>query len=64
MFELNPVAAIIWEKLVAGLETPDIIDQIVVQFRVPEDQAARDVLNFIEELKRRLLVFDDSQSAL
>ncbi len=60
MFELNPVAVIIWEKLAAGLATQEIIRQLVARFEIPEEQAADDVTNFIEILKQHMLVNEET----
>ena len=62
MFGLNPVAVIIWEKLAAGISTQEIITQLVARFDIPEKQAACDVTDLIELLRRHLLIYDDSQS--
>jgi len=61
MFELNPVALIIWEKLAVGVPTREIIAHIVARFNVPEQQVACDVSDCIELLKEHLLVFDESE---
>src|SRR6266849_1463643 len=62
MFELNPVAALIWENLAAGLPTQEIIGQLARRFNIPEERAASDVTNFIELLAQHLLLIDDAQS--
>ena len=61
MFELNPVAALIWNKLVVGLPTQEIIVQLVGRFNIPEELAASDVSKFIELLTQHLLIVDDAQ---
>src|SRR5438094_3796189 len=60
VFELNRVAASIWNKLTARLSIQEIIGQIAVEFEVPEERAAKDVTRFIETLKDRLLIYDDN----
>jgi hypothetical protein len=60
-FEMNPVAATIWEKLAEGLPTQEIIDYIAREFRVPEERISRDVVDFIEILKENLLISDDPE---
>jgi len=57
---MNPVAVSIWTKLAAGLSIQEINGQIVKEFGVPEERVARDVAEFIEVLKDRLLVYDDN----
>ncbi len=60
VFELNRVAASIWNKLAARLSIQEIIAQITVEFGVPEERVAKDVARFIEALKERLLIYDDN----
>jgi len=62
MFELNPVAVLIWENLAVGLPTQEIISQLAERFNIPEEQAASDVTNFIKLLTQHLLLVDDTQS--
>lgn len=59
VFELNSVAVIIWEHLAAGIQTEEIVSQLVERFHIPEKQAANDVTNFLELLREHLLVLDD-----
>ena len=61
MFELNPVAALIWESLAVGLPTQEIIGQLAGRFNIPEERAASDVTNFIKLLTQHLLLVDDAQ---
>jgi len=62
MFELNPVAALIWENLAVGLPTQEIIAHLAGRFNIPEERAASDVTNFIKLLTQHLLLVDDAQS--
>lgn len=61
MFELNPVAAFIWQQLASNLSAEMIVAQLVALFGASQEQAKRDVTNFIEVLKKRCLVLDDEQ---
>jgi hypothetical protein len=61
MFELNPVAVLIWENLAVGLPTEEIIAQLAGRFNIPEERAASDVTNFIRLLTQHLLLVDDAQ---
>ena len=61
MFELNPVAALIWENLVVGTAANEIIGQLAGRFNIPEERAASDVTNFVELLTQHLLLVDDAQ---
>ena len=62
MFELNPVAALIWENLAVGLSAQEIIGQLARRFNIPEERAASDVTKFIQLLTQHLLLIDDVQS--
>ncbi len=61
MFELNPVAAFIWQQLASNLSAEMIVVQLVASFGASQEQAKRDVTNFIEILKKHWLVYDDEQ---
>jgi len=61
MFELNPVAALIWESLAVGLPSQEIISQLARRFDIPEERAAGDVAKFITLLTQHLLLVDDAQ---
>ncbi len=61
MFELNPVAAFIWENLAVDLPTHEIIAQLAGRYSIPEERAASDVTRFIELLTHHLLLVDDAQ---
>ena len=61
MFELNPVAAFIWQQLASDLSPDVIVVQLVALFGASQEQAKRDVTNFIETLKKHWLVYDDEQ---
>jgi len=61
MFELNCVAALIWENLAVGSSTQEIISHLVTQFNIPEERAASDVTKFIKLLSQHLLLVDDAQ---
>ena len=60
VFEMNRVAVSIWNKLVARVSIQEIISQIAVEFVAPEERVAKDVAQFIEVLKDRLLIYDDN----
>src|SRR5712664_3223013 len=63
MFELNPVAALIWESLAVGLPTQEIVGQLAGRFNISEERAASDVTNFIKLLTKHLLLVDDAESS-
>ena len=57
-FQLNPVAAAIWSKLVQGQSIQEIIGQLTMQFGIPEERVSTDVTSFIQTLKQNDLVKD------
>jgi hypothetical protein len=59
MFELNVVAAFIWQQLAGKSSADMIVAQVVASFGASQEQARRDVTNFIEILKKHWLVFDE-----
>ncbi len=61
MFELNPVAAFIWRQLASNSPTDVIIVQLVDLLGASQEQATRDVANFLELLKKHWLAYDDEQ---
>lgn len=63
MFELNPVAAFIWQQLANQMAAEEIVNRLVTLFGASHEQASRDVENFIQVLKKHWLVFNDEQSA-
>ena len=63
MFELNPVAVFIWQQLARKLSADMIVVQLVALFGASQEQARRDVTNFIALLKKHWLVYDDERCA-
>jgi hypothetical protein len=61
MFELNPVAAYIWQQLASNSSAEMIVGQLVALFGASQEQAERDVIDFIEILKKHWLVYGDEQ---
>jgi hypothetical protein len=61
LFELNPVAALIWENLAAGIPPQEIIGQLAGRFNISEERAASDVTKFIKLLAQHLLLVADAQ---
>lgn len=60
VFELNRVAASIWNKLAAQLSIEEITGQIAFEFGASEDRVAQDVRKFIADLKERMLIYEDN----
>lgn len=63
MFELNPVAVFIWQQLASNLSADMIVVQLVALFGASQEQAGRDVTNFIALLKKHWLVYDNERCA-
>ena len=59
MFQLNAVAAFIWQQLASNSSPDLIVAQLVGSFGASEEQARDDVTNFIETLKKHWLVCDE-----
>jgi hypothetical protein len=58
-FQLNAVAAFIWQHLASNSSADAIIAQLVASFGASEEQARNDVTNFIEILRKHWLVYDE-----
>jgi hypothetical protein len=61
MFELNSIAAVIWQQLANNVPADMIVGHLVALFGASHEQANRDVTNFIEVLQKHWLVYDDEQ---
>jgi hypothetical protein len=55
-FTLNPSAAVLWEHLVRGCDYETLITALVARYGLPEEEAADDVLQFVQQLTSRGLV--------
>lgn len=64
LFELNPVAAAIWGRLLEGQSTHQIITHFVTQFGVPEERVMRDLAGFLDLLRRHYLILDSPRNNL
>jgi hypothetical protein len=56
VFALNPVGAFLWVSLEQPRSVDDLSGQLVQEFEVGREQAARDVQAFVERLLSRALV--------
>lgn len=57
IFALNPVAEFIWERLDGQTPLGDIFNEILQNFEVSHEQAEKDLVDFIDELKSARLIF-------
>lgn len=55
---LNGVAWQIWTLLMAGKKDSEIVDIVTNEYNVDKEKANKDVVNFIEELKKESLLFN------
>lgn len=55
-FELNTMGATIWAKLADGWSQQEIISHLTSQYDAPRERVTNEVNNFVELLKRNLLV--------
>lgn len=53
---LNPTAAMLWRRLVEGVDRRGLVGALIAEFGIDELTAIRDVDNFLEGLARRGLV--------
>lgn len=53
---LNQVGAFIWEKIDGNNSLDDLIKAISATFDIQEDQATRDLIEFLEELKNKNMI--------
>lgn len=51
IYSLNPVAAMVWERLDGSADLKAIQDIIAEQYDVSADEARTDLLSFINEMK-------------
>lgn len=54
--QLNPTAALIWQKCVAGLSPREMAEYLVESYAIGEDVATRDVRSTLEKLQTLNLV--------
>ncbi len=63
LFQLNPLAASIWAKLLEGRSAEQIISELVTQFDAPEERVTRDVMSFLEILRQNYLIKESPRKA-
>ncbi len=51
MIVLNPVSALIWQTLQTECTLSEIADKISSEFDVSKDEAERDIVDFLKELR-------------
>ncbi len=53
---LNETGRFLWERIAAGAEVEDLVQNLVESFTVSHEEAARDVAAFVAELSTRGLL--------
>lgn len=53
---LNPTAALLWQRLAAGVTEAALIDEVTQAFEVDREQAAADVTTFLNDVENRGLL--------
>ena len=56
MYTLNETGAFIWEQIDGKRTVGEIIDELVKEFDVDYDTASGDVLAFVDEMKKYLII--------
>lgn len=51
LFVLNELGAFIWERLPQAASAEEIVERILNEYDVSEEEAARDVAEFLEKLQ-------------
>lgn len=52
---LTETGALLWEKLTAGAEEPELVGALTDEYEVTEEQAAADVHAFVEKIREQEL---------
>ena len=55
-FKFNDVATFIWRRLADGKSVTEVVAAMVEEYEVTEDQAAKDVPEFVEALLEKKLI--------
>ncbi len=56
VYTLNETGAFIWEQIDGKKSIIEIIDKLTGEFEIDNDTATRDVLSFLDEMKKYLIV--------
>ena len=56
VFTLNETGAFIWEQIDGKKTVEEIISELSSEYDIPEDQAERDVIEFIQNLLEYLII--------
>lgn len=56
VFTLNETGAYIWEQIDGKRTVADIIESLVSEYEISDNEAEKDVFEFVENLRRYLIV--------
>lgn len=56
VFTLNETGAFIWEQIDGKNNISDIIEKLTAEFDTDNDTAAKDVLSFMDDMKKYLII--------
>ena len=56
VYTLNETGAFIWEQVDGKKSVKDLIEILIVEYQIDRKTATEDVLSFIEEMKKYLII--------
>lgn len=56
VYTLNETGAFIWEQIDGKKSVMDLIEALIAEYEIDKETAARDVLTFIEEMNKYLII--------
>jgi hypothetical protein len=56
VYTLNETGAFLWEQIDGKKSVKDLIDALIAEYEIDKDTATGDVLTFIEEMNRYLII--------
>jgi len=56
VYTLNETGAFIWEQIDGKKSVKDLIEILIVEYQIDRETATEDVLSFIEEMKKYLII--------
>jgi len=56
VYTLNETGAFIWEQVDGKKSVKDLIEILIVEYQIDRETATEDVLSFIEEMKKYLII--------
>jgi len=56
VYTLNETGAFLWEQIDGKKSVKDLIEALISEYEIDKESATRDVLSFIEEMNRYLII--------